>query len=57
LAVRFVISNEAVSTALVGYSTLEHLEYAGAAVNKGSLQREALERIAAVQNSFVGEAR
>jgi aryl-alcohol dehydrogenase-like predicted oxidoreductase len=57
LAVRFVISNEAVSTTLVGYSTLEHLEYASAAVNKGSLQREALERIAAVQNSFVGEAR
>jgi aryl-alcohol dehydrogenase-like predicted oxidoreductase len=57
LAVRFVISNEAVSTALVGYSTLDHLEYAAAAVNKGPLQREALERIAKLQNSFVGEAR
>jgi aryl-alcohol dehydrogenase-like predicted oxidoreductase len=57
LAVRFVISNDAVSTALVGYSTLEHLEYAAAAVNKGPLPRVVLERIAAVQNSFVGEAR
>jgi aryl-alcohol dehydrogenase-like predicted oxidoreductase len=57
LAVRFVISNDAVSTALVGYSTLEHLEYAAAAANKGPLPREVLERIAAVQNSFVGEER
>ena len=57
LAVRFVISHEAVSTTLVGYSTLEHLEYAAAAVNKGPLPRQVLERIAAAQNSFVGEAR
>jgi aryl-alcohol dehydrogenase-like predicted oxidoreductase len=57
LAVRFVISNEAVSTALVGYSTLDHLEYAAAAVDKGPLPGAAIERIAALQNSFVGEAR
>jgi aryl-alcohol dehydrogenase-like predicted oxidoreductase len=57
LAVRFVISHEAVSTALVGYSTLGHLEYAASAANKGPLSREALERVAALQNSFVGEAR
>jgi aryl-alcohol dehydrogenase-like predicted oxidoreductase len=57
LAVRFVISNEAVSTALVGYSTLDHLEYAAAAVDKGPLPGTAIERIAALQNSFVGEAR
>jgi aryl-alcohol dehydrogenase-like predicted oxidoreductase len=57
LAVRFVTSNEAVSTTLVGYSTLEHLEHAAAAVNKGPLPRDALERIAAVQAGFVGEAR
>ncbi len=57
LAVRFVISDASVSTALVGYSTLEHLEYAAAAVNKGPLPREALARIVALQNSFVGEAR
>jgi aryl-alcohol dehydrogenase-like predicted oxidoreductase len=57
LAVRFVISHQGVSTALVGYSTLEHLEYAAAAVEKGPLPRAALARITALQNSFVGEAR
>ena len=57
LAVRFVISHEAVSTALVGISTLEHLEYAAAAAIQGPLPREAIERIAAAQNSFLGEPR
>jgi L-galactose dehydrogenase/L-glyceraldehyde 3-phosphate reductase len=57
LAVRFVISHEAVSTALVGYSTFDHLEYAAAAASKGPLPRQALDRIAALQDSFVGEAR
>jgi len=57
LAVRFVISHAAVSTALVGISTLEHLEYAAAAASKGPLPREAIERITAAQNSFVGEPR
>ena len=57
LAVRFVISHEAVSTALVGISTLEHLEYAAAAANKGPLPREAIERITAAQHGFVGEPR
>ncbi len=36
-AERFVISHPAVSTMLVGYSTLDHLEAAIAAVNKGPL--------------------
>jgi aryl-alcohol dehydrogenase-like predicted oxidoreductase len=57
LAVRFVVSHEAVSTALVGCSTLEHLEYAAAAAEKGPLAHEAIERIAAVQKSFLGEPR
>ena len=57
LAVRFVISHEAVSTALVGISTLEHLEYAAAAANKGPLPRAAIERITAAQKRFLGEAR
>src|SRR5260370_702380 len=56
-AVRLVILHEAGSTALVGISTLEHLEYAAAAANKGPLPREAIERIAEAQNSFLGEAR
>ena len=37
LADRFVIAHPAVSTMLVGYSTLDQLEEAIAAVNKGPL--------------------
>jgi aryl-alcohol dehydrogenase-like predicted oxidoreductase len=47
LAERFVISHPAVSTMLVGYSTLEQLEAAIAAVNKGRLPEAALKRMAA----------
>jgi aryl-alcohol dehydrogenase-like predicted oxidoreductase len=56
-AIRFAIANDAVSTALVGYSTLEQLEYAAAAANKGLLPPAALERLAELQGGFVGEAR
>jgi aryl-alcohol dehydrogenase-like predicted oxidoreductase len=45
LAERFVIAHPAVSTMLVGYSTLDHLEAAIAAVNKGPLPDQALKRI------------
>jgi len=56
-AIRFVIANGAVSTALVGYSTLDQLEYAAAAVDKGPLPPAALDRLTALHNSFVGEVR
>jgi aryl-alcohol dehydrogenase-like predicted oxidoreductase len=46
LGERFVISHPAVSTMLVGYSTLAHLEEAIAAVNKGPLPPESLKRLA-----------
>ena len=46
LAERFVISHPAVSTMLVGYSTLDHLEAAIAAVNKGPLPQAVLQRLA-----------
>jgi aryl-alcohol dehydrogenase-like predicted oxidoreductase len=46
LAERFVISHPAVSTMLVGYSTLEQLEAAIAAVNKGLLPEAISKRIA-----------
>ena len=46
LAERFVIAHPAVSTMLIGYSTLDHLEAAIAAVNKGPLPEAALKRIA-----------
>lgn len=47
LAERFVIAHPAVSTMLIGYSTLEHLEAAITAVNKGPLPEAAAKRIAA----------
>ena len=47
-AYRFTISHDAISTALVGASTLEHLEQAAAAVNKGPLPPAALARVAAL---------
>jgi aryl-alcohol dehydrogenase-like predicted oxidoreductase len=47
-AIRFAISNPAVSTALVGYSSLEHLEYAAAAADRGPLSRAALDRLTAL---------
>ncbi len=45
LGERFVISHPAVSTMLIGYSTLDHLEAAIAAVEKGPLPDAALKRL------------
>ena len=44
-ALRFPLSSAAVSTVLLGYSSLEHLEAAAAAVGKGPLSPEALARL------------
>jgi len=46
LAQRFVIAHPAVSTMLVGYSTLDQLDAAVAAVEKGPLPESAVRRIA-----------
>jgi L-galactose dehydrogenase/L-glyceraldehyde 3-phosphate reductase len=56
-SIRFVLSNQKLSTTLVGLSTLEQLELAARAAQKGALPAEALKMIAAVQQGFVGEAR
>jgi len=56
-ALRFVIANNAVSTVLVGYSTLDQLEYAARSVNRGPLSLAALDRLAELQRGFVGEQR
>jgi aryl-alcohol dehydrogenase-like predicted oxidoreductase len=56
-ALRFAIANDAVSTVLVGYSTLDQLEYAARSINKGPLSRAALDRLAELQRGFVGEQR
>ena len=45
LGERFVISHPAVSTMLIGYSTLDHLDAAIAAVEKGPLPDAALKRV------------
>jgi aryl-alcohol dehydrogenase-like predicted oxidoreductase len=45
-ALRFPLSSDAVSTVLLGYSSLEQLETAGAAVAKGPLPPEAYDRLA-----------
>jgi aryl-alcohol dehydrogenase-like predicted oxidoreductase len=56
-ALRFAIANDAVSTVLVGYSTLDQLETAARSVNRGPLSRAALDRLAELQRGFVGEQR
>jgi aryl-alcohol dehydrogenase-like predicted oxidoreductase len=50
-AIRFAISNPAVSTALVGVSSLDQLEQAADAVAKGPLPAPALTQIAALELS------
>ncbi len=44
-ALRFPLGSEAVSTVLLGYSTLEHLEYAASAIARGPLPAAALDRL------------
>ncbi len=51
-ALRFAIANDAVGTVLVGYSTIEQLDYAVAAVEKGPLSSAALRRITELQGTF-----
>jgi aryl-alcohol dehydrogenase-like predicted oxidoreductase len=56
-SIRYVIAQQAVSTVLVGYSTLEQLEYAARSIEKGPLPPAALDRVAEIQRGFVGEPR
>ena len=51
-SLRFALSSQAVSTVLLGYSSLEHLEYAAAAVAKGPLPAAALDRLSTVWARF-----
>jgi L-galactose dehydrogenase/L-glyceraldehyde 3-phosphate reductase len=46
--IRFAISNQGMSTSLVGDSTFDQLEYAAAAAEKGPLPEAALDRLAAL---------
>lgn len=56
-ATRFALSHPAMSTILVGTATPDQLEQALGAVRKGPLPKVALERIAALQREFAGDAR
>jgi aryl-alcohol dehydrogenase-like predicted oxidoreductase len=47
-SIRLAVSSDAVSTVLVGYSSLEHLEAAAVAVNRGPLPPAALQRLGAL---------
>jgi aryl-alcohol dehydrogenase-like predicted oxidoreductase len=56
-ALRFVIAHPALTTVLIGTSTLDQLETAAAAVERGPLPPAALARATALQATFVGEPR
>jgi len=51
-SLRFALTSPAVSTVLLGYSSLEHLEYAAAAVAKGPLSDAALTRLSQLWAQF-----
>ena len=52
-AIRFAISNEAMSTVLIGLSTQGELEQAASAINRGRLSEAALARVAELQANFI----
>ena len=56
-ATRFAISHPAMGSILVGMATPQQFEDALAAVLKGPLPAAALERLSALRQAFVGEAR
>lgn len=56
-AVRFAIAHPAMSTVLIGTATIDQLDQAIAAAEKGGLPPAALQRAAALQREFAGEAR
>jgi aryl-alcohol dehydrogenase-like predicted oxidoreductase len=51
-ALRFAIANQAMAAVLVGYSTIEQLEYAAACINKGALSPAALGDLADLWRDF-----
>jgi L-galactose dehydrogenase/L-glyceraldehyde 3-phosphate reductase len=51
-SIRFALASDAVSTVLVGYSTLEHLERAIAAVERGPLPAPALDLLGRLWAGF-----
>jgi aryl-alcohol dehydrogenase-like predicted oxidoreductase len=56
-ATRFAISHPAMGTILVGMATQQQFEEALTAAKKGPLPKAALDRLATLQQGFVGESR
>jgi aryl-alcohol dehydrogenase-like predicted oxidoreductase len=54
-ALRFPLGADAVSTVLLGYSTIEQLEHAAASVAKGPLSKAALERLSTIWREFAAK--
>ena len=57
MGIRFAIANAALTTTEIGLATIEQLEDAIRAIEKGPLNAAALTRLAALQAGFSGEAR
>jgi len=53
-SIRLAVGSDAVSTVLVGYSSVEHLESAATAVNRGPLPPAALDRLASLWSGLAG---
>ena len=54
-ALRFPLGSDAVSTVLLGYSTIDQLEYAAASVAKGPLPKAALDRLTTIWKEFAAK--
>ena len=55
MAIRYVISNASLSTTEIGIATLDELQQAAGAVNKGPLSSAALAQIDDIRAGFIGE--
>lgn len=54
-ALRFAISNDAMTTVLVGTSTIDQLETAAASINKGPLPSAALDQLTALWHTLASQ--
>lgn len=57
LAIRYVISNPALTTTEIGIASLEEVQAATSAVNRGPLSDDALEELQSIRSTFAGEER
>lgn len=57
LAIRYVIANPSLSTTEIGIATLDEVQQAAAAIDRGPLSSAALASIDDIRSGFVGESR